>query len=350
MSSDTNVAPRPHQQNGHGQSGCAPSAAAPSRREEAYARALARLPRPGVGEGCHQRLLGVANLGVLAGLSDSRIEADLRSALPPGNRPVRQQEIRDAVRTARRDCALPWHVGPGPTGHGRLHTHAAVSFDPGQGVNALIEAGGGELHEMDVLDSLHTDHVRLTWPPGEDTVRLLELLYSPDDVLFIGEVHDAGPQHVRPVREWLDLFRTSRHRPAHIIPNPLTGRPGTKKDGGTSYRCDDCVAAFRYAVGEFDSISRPRQLAFWRATRLPIVALIDTGGKSIHAWIRVDSRDRDEWEDVVERQLFRERFGPMGIDAACKNESRTSRLPGVRRRETGRWQRLLYLNPEGGMP
>ena len=115
-------------------------------------------------------------------------------------------------------------------------------------------------------------------------------------------------------------------------------------------RCDAAVCKFKFAVLEFDSLSRTEQFAFWKACLLPLVALIDSGNKSIHGWIRVpDVHTLDEWKIKIEQKFFDQCLKPLGIDTACKNPSHMSRLPGCIRQETGRWQRLLYLNPEVGM-
>jgi hypothetical protein len=108
------------------------------------------------------------------------------------------------------------------------------------------------------------------------------------------------------------------------------------------------VKAFRFAVAEFDGMSREDQLRFWWAVNLPVSALIDSGGKSLHAWIRIDGVDTaDQWADLVEGRLFGTYLIPLGCDAACRNEGRLSRLPGHFRTEKGHWQRILYLAPEG---
>ena len=136
--------------------------------------------------------------------------------------------------------------------------------------------------------------------------------------------------------------------PPHFIPNPLTGREHPLADGKLSRRGDSAVAGFLYAVAEFDGMDKADQLALWWGFRTaPIVALIDSGGKSVHAILRVDCETRDEWERDIEGQLFPRVLVPLGCDPACRNEARLSRLPGHYRAEKGAWQRLLYLNPEG---
>ena len=170
-------------------------------------------------------------------------------------------------------------------------------------------------------------------------------LYSPGDVLFIGDRYGST---VKTTAEWLAEFRAGRPIPPHIIPNPLTGGTAPTKDGRPSFRADACVKAFRFAVAEFDGMTREDQLRFWWAVRLPVCALIDSGGKSLHAWIRIDGVETaDRWTDIVEKVLFGQRLIPLGCDAACRNEARLSRMPGHFRTEKGRWQRILYLAPGG---
>jgi len=133
------------------------------------------------------------------------------------------------------------------------------------------------------------------------------------------------------------------------MPNPLTGLPGPKKSGtGTTLRGDSCIAAHRFVVAEFDAVSLDDQLAFWRAVpHLPVAALVHSGKKSIHAWLRVDCRDKGEWETQIENDLFPAFLKPLGLDPSCRNSSRLSRMPGHKREDTGAIQRCLYLAPEG---
>jgi hypothetical protein len=203
-------------------------------------------------------------------------------------------------------------------------------------------AEGAGIGEVDFWEA---PPVRTKTPPEQDTTLLLEALYAPSDVLFIG---DRYGRMVRSVAEWLARFRTAHPIPPHIIPNPLTGEAAPTKDGRPSFRADACVKGFRFAVAEFDGMSREDQLSFWWAVNLPVCALIDSGGKSLHAWIRIDGVETASlWTELVEGKLFGRWLIPLGCDAACRNEARLSRLPGHFREEKGRWQRILYLAPEG---
>ena len=79
---------------------------------------------------------------------------------------------------------------------------------------------------------------------------------------------------------------------------------------------------------------------------MPVTTIIDSGGKSLHAWLRVDIPDRKAWDKEVAGKLYNKHTGMLcllGADPACKNPSRLSRMPGHIRNSTGSIQKLLYL-------
>jgi hypothetical protein len=81
------------------------------------------------------------------------------------------------------------------------------------------------------------------------------------------------------------------------------------------------------------------------------VALIDSAGKSIHAWLDVQKlapvSTSEEWEKNIKNRLYDRLLTPLGVDGACSNPARLLRLPGHFREEKGKYQRLLWLSPEG---
>jgi hypothetical protein len=104
-------------------------------------------------------------------------------------------------------------------------------------------------------------------------------------------------------------------------------------------------------VVEFDDIPLEDQCKFWSAINLHIVALIDSGGKSIHGWVDVQKHcaveSYDQWAVLVKDRLYGRILKPLGVDGACSNPSRLSRLPGHFRVEKGAYQRLLWMSAEG---
>ena len=295
-----------------------------------YEEALRSLP-PSGGGGCHGALLGIANLGVRSGLSDQQIFGDLRRHIQ-GTRRVTESEIVEAIRKARAECSEPHFIPPAP----RQRTSKLT-------LKKLLREGchGSE------ADIWEKSPIRIDWPPEEDSWRVLALLYAPDEILFCGtEREKARPGGaIRNTSEWCSYFQTGGTIPPHIIPNPLSGNEGQTKSGEPSYRSDSCVQAYRFSIVEFDNLDREQQIQFWSAINLPVAALIDSGGKSIHGLIKVDCDGAEAWERDVEQRLYMERLVPLGVDPACRNEARLSRLPGHKRGE--RWQRVLYLAPDG---
>ena len=187
-----------------------------------------------------------------------------------------------------------------------------------------------------------------------DAILLLLTLYRPDDLIWIGERYDEGilGATIRTAAEWITHFRNGGKSGPHIIINPLNGIPAPTKMGDkTTLRGDGNVVSYRYAMAEFDDLCREDQIRFWSAVKLPIVALIDSGGKSVHAWLQVSKLATvvtpEQWQSEVKTRLYDRILTPLRVDSSCSNPSRLSRLPGHYRAEKGAWQRLLWLSSEG---
>ena len=114
------------------------------------------------------------------------------------------------------------------------------------------------------------------------------------------------------------------------------------KDGCGGSKNDD-VAEFRHVLIESDSMAIDEQLAVIRRLRLPCSAIVNSGGKSVHAIVKIEAG-----QDL---KLYKERvaflFGILekekfAVDKQCKNPARLSRLPGVWRAD--RKQFLVSVN------
>lgn len=305
-----------------------------------YQDRLRSIPAPGTG--CHAALLSAANLGVMAGLDLEKIFADIRQSIPTGKRRISDREIHDAIQKAKAD-----HDGGTYTPRPR----PKPIINNGLTTRSMIIEHSTISDDVDLWES---SPIRLWDEPNQDAALLLGTLYRPDDLIWIGERYAEGTpgQTIRPADEWISYFRHGRQTSPHIIINPLNNIPTTTKGGDKlTLRGDGNIASYRYSVIEFDDLSREAQIRFWSAVKLPIVALIDTGGKSIHAWIDVSKlatvETAEQWDIQIKRRLYDQILTPMGVDAACSNPSRLSRLPGHYRTEKSAWQRLLWLSQEG---
>jgi len=103
--------------------------------------------------------------------------------------------------------------------------------------------------------------------------------------------------------------------------NPVDGK-GVKNEN---------ITRFSYALVESDDIPIREQDAIYRKLELPIACLVHSGGRSLHAIVRVDASDAEEYRKRVDYLYdFLDKNG-LKVDKANRNPSRLSRIPGVTR-------------------
>lgn len=102
------------------------------------------------------------------------------------------------------------------------------------------------------------------------------------------------------------------------------------------------VTDFRYALVESDSMSLEKQYAMLTELNLPIKILVSSGGKSLHAIVRIDAGSMEEYRKRVDYLYNVCKKNGMEIDQANRNPSRLSRMPGVVR--NGRKQFIVAEN------
>ena len=193
-----------------------------------------------------------------------------------------------------------------------------------------------------------------TWNPTQELITYLETLYEKDD--FVGyvtnDVWQDGEGRWVPAKGVFtrtagELISSLRKHPndmgatigdwkpevgAWIRFNPVDGE-GVKNDN---------ITRFKFALVESDTMPVSDQDAMYRKLELPIACLVHSGGKSLHAIVRVDAEDYSEYRKRVEFLYdFLEKNG-LRVDKQNRNPSRLSRLPGVTR--NGNRQYLVATN------
>ncbi len=91
------------------------------------------------------------------------------------------------------------------------------------------------------------------------------------------------------------------------------------------------VTEFRYALVESDSADLEKQNAIIRELELPVAVLMYSGGKSIHAIVRIEAANYDEYRKRVDYLYNVCKKNGLDIDLQNRNPSRLSRMPGVNR-------------------
>jgi hypothetical protein len=304
-----------------------------------YQDRLNGMPAPG--QGRHTAILGIANLAIMAGKTPDAVHEDLRRVT--ADNPMPDSEIRAAVLKAASDHGTGSSYRPTPK-------PAPLIKDGKAALQRIIDQGT----ISEDADLWEASPIKLSDTPEADRGMLLKNLFPPDDLVFIGERYEDGVvgKNIRTAAAWVVYFATGGKAGPHVIVNPFTGKASPKKSGdGDSYRCDGSIKTFRHCLVEFDYLPREDQIRFWSAAKLPILALIDSGGKSIHAWLDVSKLSNvsncDQWNLYIKMGLYEKALIPLGVDRSCCNPSRLSRLPGHFRGETAKFQRLLWLSKEG---
>ena len=195
------------------------------------------------------------------------------------------------------------------------------------------------------------------WQPAQELITYLETLFqSTENVGFVTETYPLEDKEGNTVHkpkkgvfdrtaghliEKLHKYKDdigfvigdyNKEAGAWIRFNPLDGK-GVKNDN---------VTEFRYALVESDRTSISQQNAIIRELELPVACLVHSGGKSVHAIVKIDARDYHEYQKRVDYLYKVCAKNGLAVDTQNKNPSRLSRMPGVMR--NGRKQFLIDTN------
>ena len=264
---------------------------------------------------------------------------------------------RDPARYHEGECASKWK-GFG-NGMERVHSGTVVAMAKANGwtPRAAVEdrAIGWDDEVTLGPDPTWVEPSEITSsgkPPTTQLYEYIQALFDDDD--WVGYVTESyvkdgrtvpkNAGHQRKASELLDeLARTSNldyvigdwngDAGAWIRFNPLDG----KGYGNAN------VTEFRYALVESDELPIEKQKPMIEAMNLPCAAIVSSGGKSVHAIVRVDAGDDyGLYRKRVERLYSYCRAHGFEPDTQNKNPSRLSRMPGVTRGEST--QELLATN------
>ncbi|MFA5189329.1 MAG: hypothetical protein WC740_01305 [Verrucomicrobiia bacterium] len=167
-----------------------------------------------------------------------------------------------------------------------------------------------------------------------DHWQLLLNLFADNDVIWIGGLYDSGQEthrgNFRTKEEWLK---------ESSVPGQFTC-PSVFKT--CSYqRGNDNIIARRFLVVESDELGKDEIGAVFRwlkdAAKMRLRCIVDTAGKSLHAWF--DCPDEKEIEDL---KLV---LPILGCDPKLFTASQPVRMPSAAR--DGKFQRLVYLAKGG---
>ena len=298
----------------------------------------------------HTQAVNIAISLIGQGIAPAAVFAQIRSMYGDD---VPDKELEDVVQWAakKNPNRAVMRRRPCPMGRNRYPGSTQKTAEP-LSIKALRDTiGTANITDADLWEASPTRPAE-DW--RSDARLLLGRLYEPSELVNVvsefslqnsakGETKAVprGYGTTMTAGGWLNTFESKgvpvSKAGAWIRLNPVDGH-------GIS---DANVTRFRYLLIESDDLPRDVQLGIAARVLPDVAAIVDSGGRSLHAWLHVDCKDASEYAKST--QIVFSRLENLGIDRANKNPSRLARLPGALREigagADGR-QRLLYLCPQ----
>lgn len=189
----------------------------------------------------------------------------------------------------------------------------------------------------------------------------LQHISSPGESRLLFDYFESQGQYVwrypepNTAPQVLDRFiNPTQGKGSWFLINPVDGQwrmlprlRSERNPQGKTRRAEENLTSFPYLLLESDAAPADLWIAALAQLQLPIAAVYESGGKSIHALVKVAADTGEVWRARVSK--IKAPLIALGADSNAMTAVRLSRLPQCYRRETNRWQRLLYLNssPDG---
>jgi len=175
---------------------------------------------------------------------------------------------------------------------------------------------------------------------GLSSREVLPALFHPNEFVCVGPT--ARTALVRSLNATLSDAALQQF----IVPNPMRSRSALNYRGNPSGRCQNNTGLRRHLVIEFDVLTLTKQmqaqLLSKMASFVPLVLVVDSGGKSLHGWFRVDHLGlRDHVRLFFVGCL-------LGCDPSRWDICGWLRVPGGTRQVNGTpsiRQRIVYFKP-----
>ena len=143
----------------------------------------------------------------------------------------------------------------------------------------------------------------------------------------------------KPIEEFIQELRLGGNFP-YLVPNPMKSLHGKTQEGKISCRCRENAGHWNYQVVEFDdepSHDNQAKFLFELRKHLPLVMVLNSGGKSLHAWFRCPDDNPNKLSKFVDYALF------LGADPKITQPEQLFRAPN-QIRDNGKRQQVLYFD------
>lgn len=191
------------------------------------------------------------------------------------------------------------------------------------------------------------DYLQVMFRPEEKVV-IMDRLKSKGDYLF-WHGHGTYRLGARPgIKAVKSPLPTGGPVGVYFMAQPVD--PAWKPNNGElSRRAGPNVTTWRYLLLEHDpeeGADKAERYRLWLSflcqLAMPIASIVTSGGKSIHALVKLEDYQAKTHFDAM-REAAKHYLVPFGMDPGAVTGVRLTRLPGCLRGQA--MQRLLYLNP-----
>ena len=257
---------------------------------------------------------------------------------------------KDAGRYHAGECARKWRTfkrDEGVTGGTIYHLAVSQGWVPTHEAGRIlsmddsIEYEGGPIVGEGWAEMREFEEPA-EWKPEQQLIRYLETLFQPEEIFgYVTESFEkadkSGKKKLVPANKGVytlrvgeivqrlknstieDVIGKYKHEAgAWIRFNPLDGN-GVNNENVTDYR---------YALVESDNMDLDAQNGLIRQLNLPVAVLLYSGGKSVHAIVKIEADDEKEYRERVNYLYDVCKKNGMVIDTQNRNPSRLSRMPG----------------------
>jgi hypothetical protein len=314
-------------------------------------RTREELQAPAPPGGRHNQMVRVAVSLIGQGITPEAVFAQLRSNY---DQTVPDKHIMDIVKWAAGKSFTP--CTPGSFKGKRPDPQAPVTRESAAGWakrflkgDSFSEAALWSASPWPLLNDFQTDAQALMaglYDPQEHINIVSTYRVITDEAGNIAKATPQGAGRTLTRTEWLAEMKRAG-TPESKAGGWVRMNPVRPKGSGTGGAITDAdVTAYRFLLLENDLLPIADQVSVLAKLPLPISAILTSGGKSLHAWVKVDAGNAEAYRSTAREILTA--LSPMGFDPGTKNASRLSRLPGTVRQIGGtgdKQQRLLFLNP-----
>lgn len=271
---------------------------------------------------------------------------------------------KDAARWHEGECEAKWK-GFGRSTH-PVKSGTIIALARAQGYNPDGEGhelawddtiGSSDKDELVVIDRKWLQDAEVPPPknfqPAHELITYLETLFQEDENVCINtECWQKDDGRWLPTKGSYDRTAGQLVRALYACNGDIGSVIGDwKQEAGAWIRFnpmdgrgvrDENITSYRYALVESDELSIGMQYAIIQKLELPVAVLVHSGKKSLHAIVRIDAINYDEYRKRVDYLYDVCAKNGLKLDRQNRNPSRLSRMPGVTR--DGRPQYIVARN------